>query len=256
MPAPKAAKSPADSCLRQAFVSFFGIIGPVMAVAFALVTRSIWMECGVSVPLPRNGHALLVLVAPLAIFKGLCVVDREGVPLGLASFLLGLALAPTLGFALMSLPWLPAAALCVLCFGLGILGFVPIVCCAILVRVAIRIRRQAGARGDEGAAPFAAGLVLGFLAVLLADFSRVKTSVLLDRVNRGNQVDAAAIEELRDPKYAADLEWLVRRGGRIDGPVGALLDAILLEKLVDESQAYRAITGRPVPNEWISSRND
>jgi Vault protein inter-alpha-trypsin domain len=104
---------------------FFGVILPVIAVAFELTTH--FCAQHFFDPFPSSNHVILFLLIPLSNFMAWLAGRRDmSAHFGFMSLISGMAMGIGCLYALMFLPLTPHAALWTLVFGFGLLGFAPL----------------------------------------------------------------------------------------------------------------------------------
>lgn len=193
-PVPRPAPVPADPAERVrvpggfALAVFFGVLLPCAALFVELGTG---MCRGLFDPIPTRAHVAAVALVPVAHLLALLAI-RPGsrVPLRLASWLNGAALAVGLAYAAGFAPITPIAFVMIIAMGLGLLPLAPLasVIAALCLRAALR--RRAAADGVRRAAIWP-GFVAGLLALVALEAPALVTALGVEKLSRGDAAEQA-----------------------------------------------------------------
>lgn len=225
-----------------ALAVFFGILLPCAALFVELGTG---MCRGFFDPIPTWGHVAAVALVPLAHLIALVAI-RPGsrVPLRLAAWLNGAALAIGLAYAAGFAPITPIAFVMILAMGLGLLPLAPLasVIAALCLRSALRRRAEADAIRRPAIWP---GLIAGALALVALEAPALVTARgvdLLAHGDTGEQARGLALLRLfGDEKQLLAGSYSQNDNGLATTPLQSLSGNASAE---DYQLAYYRVTGR------------
>lgn len=208
------------SALRAGFSMFWGILLPLFAIGFELVTRL----CAESLfdPIPSAAHLAVVTAVPLLNLK-LWILKRREQAAGRGwIFFAGAAAAVGFCYSLLFLPVYPFAVIGIILFGLGLLPFAPLGAGIAAIAFAI-------GNGRAGGRPFRRLILGGFATGLVVTLALdVPAAVTRYAVRASTSSEVAERERaVRIMRSFGNRELLLRLCYSTSGYTGGLLGLIV-----------------------------
>lgn len=237
---PPSASTRTSTGTSTVWITLLGIALPLAALSIELATGA----CSKLLldPLPTPWHVLACALVPLA-----CWLYRSPRTRGARSLplLLGAAIGVSGYYALAFLPIAPAGILGVIFFGVGLLILAPHLSLVALFSALRRLRRAAREAGEPAPRGALAGVVLGLVALVLANGSSTWTSFAMRWATAGSPQERArglAILRAHADEERILLACYGRRAAAAD-PLSMLVD---LRERIDPRAAqelYYRVTG-------------